>query len=166
MLLNQLSGTNLDETNKAKINLPDLHSRIVKDIAIDYSYEQNNRLFKTNQGLGMKLSYNKLGIDNFIHVNNDIVSDIYIGSPNTFARQTIIRNIDIKNSEALNKDIDSKWLSISRKLSFKDRILTIEDLIIVKQEIITNEELKTPEFMKLKEDLEINFKDAALVFNN
>lgn len=165
-ILSQLSGTTLDESNNVSIVMPDLHSRIVKDISIDYSYEQDNRLFKTNLGLGMDLSYNKLGIDNFVHVNKDVVSDIFIGSPNTFKRQTIIRNVDIKNPEALNSNIDTKWLSISRNLNFSNRVLTIDDIITVKSEVIKNDELKSPEFIKLKQDLETDFKDVALIFNN
>ncbi|MCT4635517.1 MAG: DUF3857 domain-containing protein [Rickettsiales bacterium] len=160
-----LSGTNLDSTNKKHMVLPELKSRTVKDVYITYSYEQDGRLFKTNLGKGLKLSYNRLGIDKFIHASQDTVSDLFIGEPNSFKRRTIIKNIDVKNAESLNREINTKWVSISRKLSFKDNILTIDDSTIVKKEIILNEELQTPEFLNLKRELEENFKDVSVVFN-
>ena len=165
IIFNSLSGTSLDQSNKKHIILPDLKSRIVKDIAIEYSYEQDNKLSKTNLGKSLKLSYNKLNIDNFIQTSQDTMSDLFIGEPNSLKRQTIIKNIDAKNVESLNKEIDTKWLSISRKLSFKNRELKIDETIIVKQEIIANEDLQTPEFQNLKKDLEQDFKDVSIVFN-
>ncbi len=165
IIFNSLSGTSLDESNKKHIILPDLKSRIVKDIAIEYSYEQDNKLSKTNLGKALKLSYNKLAVDNFIHISQDSLCDLFIGEPNSLKRQTIIKNIDAKNVESLNKEIDTKWLSISRKLSFKNKELKIDETIIVKQELIANEDLKTAEFQNLKKDLEQDFKDVSIVFN-
>lgn len=164
-ILYALSGTILDKNSKKQVKLPELKSRIVKDIYITYSYEHDSKLFKTNLGKALKLSYNRLGIDKFIHSSQDTVSDLFIGEPNSFKRTTIIKNIDVQNAESLNKEIDTKWLSLSRKLLFKNRTLTIDDTTIVKKEIIPNEELKTPEFINLKRDLEQHFNDVSVVFN-
>lgn len=164
-LFHALSGTNLDSSNKKYIELPELKSREVKDIYITYSYEHDSKLFKTNLGKALKLSYNRLGIDKFIHTSQDTVSDLYIGEPNNFTRRTIIKNIDVQNAQALDQKINTKWVSISRKLSFNNRILTIDETTIVKKEVILNEELQIPEFLNLKRDLEQNFKDVSIVFN-
>ncbi len=165
IVFSSLSGTNLSDDNEKNITLPDLKSRIVKDISIDYSYVQENKLFKTNLGQAFKLSYNKFGLSDYIHIPQDAVTDIYIGNPYSFKRQTIFKNIDVKNAEALNVEIDNKWLSLSRKLSFKDRNLTIDEIIIVKQSLIPNSDLKTPEFLILKQELEQNYRDVSIVFN-
>lgn len=164
-ILNSLSGTNLDSTNKKEITIPDLKSRIVKDIAIEYSFQQDNKLSQTNLGKALKLNYNKLAIDNFIHASQDTVCNLYIGEPYSYKRKTIIKNIDAKNAESLNKEIRTKWIDISRKLSFKNRTLTIDETITAKQELILNKDLITPEFLELKGNLEQNFRDVLLVFN-
>ena len=126
---------------------------------------QENKLFKTNLGEAFKLGYNKLGLSNYIHIPQDAVSDIYIGNPYSFKRQTIFKNIDVKNADALDVEINNKWLSLSRKLSFKNGDLTIDDTIIVKQSLIPNSDLKTPEFLNLKKELEQNYRDVSIVFN-
>ena len=165
MVFSSLSGTNLSDNNERNITLPDLRSRIVKDLSIDYSYVQENKLFKTNLGEAFKLGYNKLGLSNYIHIPQDAVSDIYIGNPYSFKRQTIFKNIDVKNADALDVEINNKWLSLARKLSFKNGDLTIDETIIVKQSLIPNSDLKTPEFLNLKKELEQNYRDVSIVFN-
>ncbi|MGB4192225.1 MAG: DUF3857 domain-containing protein [Rickettsiales bacterium] len=165
MIFFQLSGTNLEDENKKYIILPELKSRIVNDLNIEYSYDQLNKLLKTNLGSAMKISYNKFSIDNFIHTPQDLLSHIYIGNPNSFKRTTIIKNIEVINPESLNKTIDCKWVYLSRKLFFKDKTLTIDEIMTTKQSIIFNKEIKTKEFQDLKRDLETNFNNVSIVFN-
>lgn len=162
-LFSQLSGTNSDSAEKKYMRMPNLNSRIVQDIVIDYVYEQENRLSKTNLGLALKLKYKKM--DDFIFTSQDMVSNIFIGTPNTLKRKTIIKYIDIKNEQSLNKEIDTKWLKISRKLSLKKSTLTINEIMVIKQGLITNKEIKSPAFTNLKKDLELYFKDISIVFN-
>lgn len=164
MLLNSLSRTILEEKNKKSLQLPDLKSRIVKDISFNYAFEQENRILKTNLGQAIKLTYDSIA--GFFDVSQDCVSDV-LGSPSTGIRQTIIKNVTAQNIESLNKEIKTPWLYISRKCSVNsNHDLQIDDTIIVYNHLIANEDLKKPEFTQLKSELEKNFKDVALVFTN
>lgn len=161
--LDLVSGASLDATNQKQISLPPLTSRIVKDIEIKYSYVKDNKFAKTNLGNAHSLNYNVSDIEGYIDISNDIVSDIYLGYPYTIERETIIKNVKAKNIESLNKDIDSKWLYISRKLLIDNNNLVIKDKVLSKVNLIKNEELKTLEFKKFREDLEKNFKDVSVI---
>lgn len=165
LVLEKISGTILDKSNKATIEIPDLYSRIVNDIKIKYSFLLSDRLFKTNDGKGFKLSYSNQLIDSYIHASEDMVSDIYLGNPNSFYRESVIKNIKVKTPELLNFELDSKWLYLSRKLKVNGNSLTISDKIFVKKSVVYNDEIKSPEFIKLKEALKFNYKDVSIVFN-
>lgn len=163
LIFNSLSRSRLEEKNKKNLQLPDLKSRIVKDISFVYGFEQENGVFKTNLGQALQLNYDVL--TNFYDVSQDSVTDIVIDVPFTSTRQTIIKNVNTQNIEALNKEIKTPWLYVSRKCSLNNNHdLQIDDIVIVYKKLITNTELKTPEFIKLKDDLEKNFKDVAVVF--
>ena len=162
-IYNFLSHSRLEEKNKKNLQLPDLKSRIVKDISFNYTFEQENRVLKTNLGQALKLIYDSLEI--FFDISQDSVTDIVVDAPYTATKQTIIKNINVQNIESLNKEIKTPWLYVSRKCSLNsNRDLQIDDTIVVYKNLIANTELKTPEFIQLKDDLEKNFKDVAVVF--
>jgi hypothetical protein len=164
ILFNALSHSRLPEKNKKKLQLPNLKSRIVKDISFSYIFEQDNKILKTNLGQALKLTYNRLGT--LFDTSQDYVTDILIdNSPHTVIKRTTIKNINAKNIESLNKEIKTPWLYIARKCQMNGNDLQINDFIIFYKNIIINEELKSPEFVKLKDELEKNFKDVAVVFN-
>lgn len=164
MLYNNLSDSLLEEKNKKILKLPSLKSRIVKDIFLSYKFNQDNRIIKTNLGLALTLNYKWL--NNFFDISQDFVSDIFVFEhPVSYKRQTIIKNINVKNIESLNKQINTPWLFIERKCFInKDKNAQINDTIIIYKNLITNQEIKTPEFIALKEALTKNFKNVAIVF--
>ena len=166
ILFNQLSSATLEEKNKKNLQLPDLKSRIVKDVSFNYTFEQENAVLKTNLGQALNLTYDSLA--SFFNVAQDYVADIFLTNayPFTASKQTIIKNIKVQNVESLNKEIKTPWLYVSRKCSLtNNHDLQIDDTIVVYKNLIPNEDIKSPEFIKLKDDLEKNFKDVAVVFN-
>lgn len=164
IIYNNLSDSLLEEKNKKVLRLPNLKSRIVKDISLSYKFEQNNKIIKTNLGLAIKI--NDKSLNNFFNISQDSVTDIFVFQhPFSYKRQTIIKNINIKNIESLNKQINTPWLFVERKCFInKDNNAQIDDTIIIYKNLITNQELKTPEFIALKEALIKDFKNVAIVF--
>ncbi len=165
ILFNQLSGATLEEKNKKNLQLPDLKSRIVKAVSFSYTFEQENGILKTNLGQAINLTYDSL--TSFFDTAQDHVSDVLAYSaPFTASKQTTIKNIKVQNIESLNKEIKSPWVYVSRKCSLNNNHdLQIDDTVVVYKNLIPNEDIKSPEFIKLKDDLEKNFKDVAVVFN-
>lgn len=165
MLYNILSDSFLEEKNKKSLKLPNLKSRITKDIVLTYKFEQDNRIIKTNLGQAFKINYKWL--DNFFDISSDYITDVFVfDHPSSYKRQTIIKNISIKNIESLNKKIHTPWLLVERKCFInKNNDAQIDDNIIIYKNLIPNQELKTPEFTALKEVLIKDFKDVAVVFS-
>jgi len=163
-LYNSLSDSFLEEKNKKYLKLPNLKSRIVKDIALNYQFTQNDRIIKTNLGQAIKITYKWL--NNFFAISPDCVTDVFVFEhPAAYKRQTVIKNVNVKNIKSLNKQINTPWLFVERKCFInKNNHAQIDDTIIVYKNLITNQELKTPEFIALKEALIKNFKDVAIVF--
>ncbi len=164
VLFYTLSGVTLEEKNKRSMTLPPLNSRIVKDLEYNYSFEQDNRLAKTNEGLALELRYNALA--NLFDITPDYVADISVDShPWTARSQTIIKNIKVNNVASLNKELKTPWLYAMRKCTLiNGRDLQIDETLILYKNLIANEELKNPVFLKLKDDLEKDFKNVSIVF--
>lgn len=164
ILYNNLSDSLLEEKNKKILKLPNLKSRIVKDISLNYKFNQDNRIIKTNLGLAITINYKWL--NNFFDISQDGITDIFVFEhPVSYNRQTIIKNINIKNIESLNKQLSTPWLFARRKCVInKDRNAQINDTIIIYKNLITSQEIKTPEFIALKEALIKDFKNVAIVF--
>ena len=164
MLYNNLSDSLLEEKHKKLLKLPNLTSRIVQDIHLTYQFTQNDKLITTNLGQALKINYKWL--ENFFDVSTDYVADVLVfAHPASYKRQTIIKNINIKNITSLNQQITSPWLSIKRQCFInKNNQAQINDTIIIYKNLITNQELKTKEFAALKTALLKNFKDIAIVF--
>jgi hypothetical protein len=157
-----LTGEELEEENKISMTLPDLKSRVVKDVAFNYSYKQENKLLKTNLGPALKQSYNTL--KRLINIPDQYVQDILVSAhPFSVREREVIKNVKAENVELLNKEIKTPWLYVKRHCSMKENDLHIDYDLVLYKNLITNEETKKPEFIKLKKELEENFKDTAIV---
>lgn len=155
----------LDEKNKKSMKLPPLDSRIVKDIALSYSLERENDILRTNVGPAIKLRY--VGtIPTLYNISQDYVSEVLIANyPRTTKRQIIIKNINAKNIESLNKEMKTPWLYVKRECGFNhEHDLQIDDTLIIYKNLIPSEDFKKPEFIKLKNWLKDNFKDVIIIF--
>lgn len=159
-----ISGTHLSEEEKKLLELPDLTSRIVKDLMINYAFQQKNQIFKTNLGSAIPLGSNAW-LRDFTDTVPDQLSDIFIGAPGTTEKHTIIKNIEVKNCNNLNLEIKSPWVDVSRSCKYQDNSTEFIDIISTKKSFITNEELKTDEYKNLKSNLENNFGGASVIIN-
>jgi hypothetical protein len=161
--LNALSKSNLGDQNEKKITISEgIKSRIVKDIEIKYSFKQDNKTSKTN--LGQALPLGIAAIDNFFDINKDFVSDVYIDNPFTLTKKTIIKNVDVVNAQQLDVEIDSPWLYISRKTSYQNHQLTIDEVVKIYKSFIDNEDVVSDKFAALKNKLERDVKSVSVIF--
>ena len=158
-----VSGTNIEEKNRKNIELPDLHSRIVKDLNFKVHYEQKNLTFKTNLGRAYPLKSD--WAEDLIDIALDDVGDIYIGPPNTRKKHILFKNIQVNDIESLNYHIVSPWLIASRQCNATQEGLEIIESIEVFKSFILNEELKTDTFINLQDAIKQNVKSTAVVFN-
>jgi len=163
-LFRAFSGTALEEKDKLNMVLPDLKSRIVKDITIRYSYGQDNSLLKTNLGTALSRSYGHL--DAFFNTPEYYVSDIFVDSYPVSTKETVvIKGIKANNVQFLDKEIKTPWLYVKRKCDVKGDDLQIVTTTIIYQNLIPNEDIRKLGFLELKKELEKNFKKIAIVFD-
>lgn len=160
-----ISGTHLNDDEKKFLELPDLTSRIVKDLKITYALQQKNKIFKTNLGSAIHVGYNSFFKD-ITDTVPDQLSDIYIGIPETREKHTIIKDIEVKNCNKLNLEIKSPWVDVNRSCKYQNNSTEFIDIFLIKKSFITNEELKTKEYKNLKRNLENNFEGASIIINN
>ena len=132
----------------SSVNLPDLTSRVVKDIAVNYSYDQENILFVTNVGTGILLKGN--WVLPFITASDNQEGTTFIGSPTTMKRKITILNSQIENVNSLAYDFKSPWIEAKRVLRQGDKETEIEEQIIFLKNFITAGEVKTKEYKTLK----------------
>ncbi len=158
-------GTSIDEKDKKEMRLSKLDSRIVKDITVAYRFERENEVLQTNAGSALKLTYAGV-IPNIYNISQDNVADVLIdGFPSTMTRQTIIKNVTVRNVAALNKELETPWIKIKRACRFNaDNDLQIDDTVVLYKNLISSQDFKKPEFVALKKWLKGNFNDVIIVF--
>ena len=164
MMFYMLSGKYLEDANKITMLLPDLSSRIVRDLSFSFEYKQDNKTIYSNLGAGIDMSAN--WVDVIINSAPGQVSDIFIGSPRTLIYNTIIEKY-VPNVASLNYDCSTIWLDVKRRCTNQDDGKTsIVDHIVIKKAFITSEELKSLEYKNIRRDLILNFQKLALILKN
>ncbi len=163
LIFSILSGTDIKETDRKMLILPNLDSRIVRDMTIKFEYDQDNQLTTTNLGSAIRTKF--LSLKFIVYNVQHQVTDLDIGVPRTMITKTIIKNMLVEHIENLNCEIDTKWLSVKRKCSYNGENTEIEETAILKKRFILNEELETPEYQTLKEYLIKNFVEPLVVLS-
>jgi hypothetical protein len=162
-LFEAVSGIPLDEESKKGFYLPDLHSRIVRNLNYSLSYDLKHSTIKTNLGPSFPLNPNH-EIDNFIYSARDQVSDIYLGMPTTYIKKTIFKNATAKDLKKLNHKVTSPWIEVERSCTNKGKDIEIVETIKILKSFIENHELKTPIYTKTREALMDNFNKVSLLY--
>lgn len=158
-----ISGVNLEEQDKKELTLPKT-TRIVEDITLNFKYDQNNQIIKTNLLPGIKIDSSWM--DAVISSVPEQISDLRINSPSTITEINIIKGKKIKFIGTLNYEIDTSWLRAERRGRVLGDSTEIKDTIIFKKPFITSEELKTLEYKNLKKELIQNFKNFIIILSD
>lgn len=164
---NDISGIYLEEHNKKNITLPSVNlklPRIVKDGTIEYEYNTDCQIKKTNAGpvLFASIGYNSV-FNNIISVAPKQIGDLFIGAPHTNYNNLVIKNLKLKNIDRLNYIIDTPWIYVERSCKHQGDNTEIISKIVVRQSLIPNNDLKSDVYKKLKDDIEQHFNKTAIV---
>ena len=159
-----LTGSYIEEDPKKYVILPELNTRIVKDINLKYRFKKDNRLINTNLGYGIKIGSSAI-LDLIISTNLNQVSDLYLGFPHTSISQIKIKNHTINRVDSLNYKINTPWIDFNRVCKNEEGNLLINDKLIVKTNIIPNEDLKSMLYQKLQKDLKNIILGATVILN-
>lgn len=158
-----LSKAHLRAEDKKKLILPDLKSRIVKDLNFKFEYDINNQLSKTN--IGKALNIIAEGISSITYYIPGQLSDIYIGPIRTIKKSMIIKNSKADKITNLNYELDSRWLYFKRNCKYIGNDIVVEDIVTIKESFIENKYLETEEYKKLKSNIEENINNIAIILH-
>ena len=140
-----------------KLSIPDLTSRIVENIKIEYEFKKIDDRRRTNLGKVVTFNMPQI-IDNFIDVTDDRESDLYVDVPHTLYFQQIILDADKTNLSSLNLQYSTPFMNLERKSRIQNGKVILENKLELIRGYILNQELKTPEYKKLRDNLKREYR--------
>lgn len=156
-LFQYISGKELKKEEKKELNIrADLTSRIVKDIIVDYKFNNTHAIKKTNLGSALFATRNS-----FANTFNDAAGQslyLYLGRPYEYSEHIIIKNTKAKNLEKLNIEIDNKWIYGKISCMQEGQDIKINKTYFNKVDVISSQDLATKEYK--------DFKDLVLGLDN
>lgn len=144
------------------MKLPNLQSRIVKDLTVSYSLTQENNLMRTNLGTGFPLSLGQI-LDNYLAASPEQIGDSFIDDPLTMSGEIILQNVQVDQIAHLDHQLTSPWLNISRQCRMEGNDAHISINIEILRSFITSEDIKSEQYQELKKTLQRYYNDAALI---
>lgn len=148
---------------KKKVTLPPLDSRIVKDLAISYSYEQENHLLLTNMGSGILLNFS--WANNFIDTSMTQEGTTFVGLPVTLHKAVIIKNVDVEQTKALTYAFKSPWVEAKRECRLSDQGVEMVETVTILKSFITAEEVRSKKFQELRHAIKKYCSKIALIIS-
>lgn len=134
--------------------------RIVGPQEVDYAYD-SSALIKSNQGSLFVLDNAwQQPITDWDSTN---IGALDLGLPGTIERVTNLKNVTADDLEALASQIESPWVTATRELSETPTGLQIIEKIELKKRFPTQQELQSDTFKTLKDSLESDWRDPAIL---
>ncbi len=153
---------NYDNIIDKHVDLPDLKSRIVKDILINFTYSVRNSVLQTNAGKA--ILYTEPISRNYMF-NNEQVADVYLGPPGIRREIIKINNAHPVNTLPLDCIIKSPWVDMQVSVKYDKDSITIESETVMKASWLYNDTIRSDSYRKLEADLAKNFRNGiAVVF--
>lgn len=149
------------EVLNKKVVMPDFASRIVKDIEITYSYEQENSLIPSTAGSAILIEANWPAP--FLDTSEDHEGCMFVGNPRTLAKKIIIKSAGVKNLESLAYKIDLPWMKAKRECFVNGNDIEIVEQIEILKSFISSKELKSPQYKDFKKTLKQQCKKFAVI---
>jgi len=150
---------------RQKIILPDLKSRICKDLEFHYQFDIENAAFLTNMGEGISLDAQWIKV--YLDVADDQVGSIYTGTPATIRKTTFIKDTQIQGLESLNFSIETPWVKAKRicQLDSTSGHVKIDEQVTILQSYISAQDIRTPAYQDLKNKLKQYCHKVVLIVN-
>jgi hypothetical protein len=156
-----------DRIKSWKMDDVDLSSRIAHDTQLKLQYTESAYELKTSAGRGFLLEPPS-PVTQFLINTQNRVSDLLVDQPYRHRREIRLPGIHRVGDESLDCEVDSPWLSVSRKLTqlSPEGGVRVLDEIELKKGRVPVSELRSERFAKLQNRLRRCFGSIALVFRD
>lgn len=154
------------EVSPQEINItfPDLTTRVVKNIAIEYSYKIPNAAYQTNLGLAYDMSSS--WPETYLNLPKDQVGTVYVGYPKTMQSSIRFVNVNVKSPEALNAEVKTKWFTAKRLCLKEAGDIACQEKVVTLKSFINQEDIASTEFLAAKALLKKYFASSSLIYSN
>ncbi len=159
-LLIGIRGSNL----KIK-TLPNLKSRIVRDLEFQFSYTNTRDPRYSNYGPALDLipvHFESLG-KLISTIRDDQLSDIFIGNPCTLISQILIKNHKANNLHTMDYVLKTRWFNFNIEYKNTDLGIEVNSKMELLQSFIKHKDINTEEFKILKHNIQKNLQKSIIV---
>ncbi len=161
MIVHNLSGEATPISQH--VQLPDLSSRICKDVSFSYDYEQENEVLLTNAGDGINLEAS--WANTYLNTSTDQVGTLFIDHPYTLKRKLLIKNVKVENLNNLNYHLKAPWVEAQRECRMVPEGIEIVENVSILKSFISADEVKTPSFKEFRTQLKKYCTKVAVIVN-
>jgi hypothetical protein len=140
----------------------DLNSRIVNDRRFTAQLSLDSYSVRSSSGKTMIME-SSLGFLRTLRVE-DRVTGVFLGRPGVDQKTKIFREVSLAGGVAIDCNINSPWLTLSRKVTNGDREVRIEDTYLPRVDAISAADLHSETFRRLQRELNLCFDAVVLTF--
>ena len=141
----------------------DLTSRIVRDIAIPFSYSLIETLEQTTSGPGYELKA-PFWVDHFRARRVNRVSDLLLANPQVMNREFLIKGREVELAKSVKCEGDSPWASFKREIKREPDGLKLKDHLEIKTLVVKAKDLQTETFAKFQAKILDCMQETIIVF--
>jgi hypothetical protein len=144
-----------------RIDLPNLNSRIVKNVTIGYEFLQEDATMTTNVGQALDLGGAWAGL--VLNTTEDQEGITYFGIPKSEEQVLLLAGVKARSVERLNTNIQSPWMTFSRNCQVNDQGVKIIEKTEILQSFIKADVVRSPEFQAFKKHIKQAVVGVAVV---
>lgn len=148
------------------VDIPNLSSRIVKDLTFKLQTIEEENLLHTNLGEAYIINnMNKYWQNIFSLIPSDQVGVVAVADPYTLRRSIRIKNYSVLNPEKLNYNITNNWFSAKRDCSMENQDFVMKEEIQLIDTRIYPADTKTEEFKNTRNTIRKKLQDCVVIGN-
>lgn len=149
------------EVLNQSVALPKSFSRIVEDVEIEYSYEQENTLIQSTAGpaIVFRNSWPNYLLRALSRCDGWLVGDF----PHTRSKKITIKNTKVQDLGALSYKIMTPWVEAKRECAEKNGDIEILEEVKFLKRVISPQEFKSPQYRDFRRQLEKHCKSYVVV---
>jgi hypothetical protein len=156
-------ATNLPDLTSWKFDDYDLHSRIVKDFATNFTFDAGWQTLVSSAGRGYLVP--QTGMVKVINSSlNEREGSLLLSDPFEYYRTIRVSGKEMQNNSKVNCDGTYKWFDFRREIKKEDGKLLLTDFFSIKNPVIDIKDLRSPEFRSAQKDFVNCVGDFAFIF--
>lgn len=146
------------------VQLPNLKSRLVKDLLFKIKFEYDDNKLITNLGSALVIkSLNEEWLNAFTSIKDDHKGIIYLSDPYTLNRKITVKNYKVSSLDNLNYEINNNWFKAKRECTQNNKDVIINESIELTHGKIYPEDSKDKNFQNIANFIKKRMQDTVII---